>query len=132
MRRTSAALAASATVFALLLSGCSDDTSTSSASATGASASSAAKPAGDAAQIVDSAKAGTFVVSFKSAFPKLAQGKSDTQISEILNQTCSELKSGKSEDAVINSVVSRAKNGSTEATKEEAAAIYQMAKLMCG
>ncbi|MEV0294858.1 hypothetical protein [Nocardia sp. NPDC050710] len=129
MTRTSAAIAASATVFALLLAGCNDDSSSSSATSAGTSA--AAKPAGDVAQIIDSAKAGTFVVSFKSAFPKLAQGKSDTQISAILNETCQDLKAGKAEDAVVTSITARAKNGSTEATKEEAQAIYQMAKLMC-
>ncbi|WP_405180323.1 hypothetical protein OG225_03060 [Nocardia sp. NBC_01377] len=129
MRRTSAALAASASVFALLLAGCNDDTATSSAAA-GTSA--AAEAASSVARVVDGAKAGTFVVSFKSAFPKLAQGRSDVQISDILNQTCSDLKSGKAEDAVISGVATHAKNGSTEVTKDEAAAIYQMAKLMCG
>ncbi len=117
-------------MFALLLAGCNDDTSNSSSSASGA-ASSVAKAAGDVAQIVDSTKAGTFVVSFKAAFPKLSQGRTDAQISTILNQTCADIKAGKAEDATVTAVAAHAKNGSVEATKEEAQAIYQMVKLMC-
>nr|WP_232542166.1 hypothetical protein [Nocardia bovistercoris] len=112
----------------MLLAGCGDDSSTSSSPAS----SSTAKAAGNAAQVVDSTKAGTFVVSFKAAFPKLAQGRTDAQISDILSQTCTDRKAGKAEDAAVTALVGRLKNGSTEATKEEAQAIYAMAQMMCG
>lgn len=126
--RTTAALAACATAFALLLAGCGDDSSNSSSPASAA----ASSAAGDVARVVDSTKAGTFVVSFKAAFPKLAQGRTDAQISDLLTQTCADRKAGKAEDAAVTALVGRLKNGATEATKEEAQAIYAMAQMMCG
>ncbi|MEU8894433.1 hypothetical protein [Nocardia sp. NPDC048505] len=128
MIRTTAAIAASTTVFAaLLLAGCGGE---DKADTPASSASSAA--AASAASIVDSARAGTFVVSYKSAFPKLAAGRSDAQIAEILTETCKDVKAGKAEDAIVTNVVKLAKNGSVEASKEEAQSVYQMAKIMCG
>ncbi|MEV0250698.1 hypothetical protein AB0H76_29165 [Nocardia sp. NPDC050712] len=126
MIRTTAAIAASSTVFAaLLLAGCGgEDTATPATSSTAASAS--------AASIIDSARAGTFVVSYKSAFPKLATGRSDAQIAEILTETCKDVKAAKSEDAIVANIIKLAKNGSAEASKEEAQSVYQMAKIMCG
>ncbi|MFD6160476.1 hypothetical protein ACFWF7_27410 [Nocardia sp. NPDC060256] len=126
MIRTTAALAASATLFALLLTGCGDDKASSS---TPSSSAPAAQSNGDA-QVVDNVKAGAFVVSFRGAFPKLADGKDDTKIAGILSDTCKEIKASKSEDDVVKSITKRA-SGKTEATPEEAKAIYQMAKMMC-
>ncbi|MGW4366989.1 hypothetical protein ACWEKT_15210 [Nocardia takedensis] len=128
MIRTTPALAATATAFALLLTGCGDDSTDSSTAAS----SSATAAASSLAQVVDSTKAGTFVVSYKSAFPALAQGRTDVQISEILSKTCTDIKAGKSEDAAVATVISATKNGDKQASKEEAQAIYQMARLMCG
>ncbi|GAD87444.1 hypothetical protein [Nocardia asteroides] len=122
MSRTTAAIAASATVFALLLAGCGDDTSTTTA-ATSTSAAAAAQ--------VDSGKAGMFVVSYRNAFPKLAEGRDDAAIGGLLTQTCGDIKAGKAEADVVAGVVKNAKNGATAPTTEEAQAIYQMAKLMC-
>ncbi|MBP2193888.1 hypothetical protein ACWDYH_34940 [Nocardia goodfellowii] len=128
MTRTTAAIAASTTVFAaLLLAGCGGE---DKAAEPAASASSAA--GASAAQIIDSARAGTFVVSYKSAFPKLATGRTDAQIAEILTETCKDVKAAKSEDAIVGHIVELAKNGSVEASKEEAQSVYQMAKIMCG
>ncbi|MEV6362819.1 hypothetical protein [Nocardia asteroides] len=121
MNRTTAAIAASATVFALLLAGCGDDTTTTAATSTSAAA---------AAQ-VDSGKAGMFVVSYRNAFPKLAEGRDDAAIGGLLTQTCGDIKAGKAEADVVAGVVKNAKNGATAPTTEEAQAIYQMAKLMC-
>ncbi|MEU2104605.1 MULTISPECIES: hypothetical protein [unclassified Nocardia] len=119
MTRTTAAIAASATLLALLLTGCGDD-KTSTATTTAAQA---------AAQ-VDSVKAGAFLVSFRGAFPKLAEGKDDAKIAGILTETCGDIKAGKSEDDVVKNIVKRA-GGATQPSTEEAKAIYQMAKLMC-
>ncbi|WP_433663348.1 hypothetical protein ACQPW1_15175 [Nocardia sp. CA-128927] len=126
MIRTTAALAASATLFALLLTGCGDD---KASSATPSSSAPAAQSNGDA-QVVDNVKAGAFVVSFRGAFPKLADGKDDTKIATILSDTCKEIKANKSEDDVVKSIVKRS-SGKVEATPEEAKAVYQMAKMMC-
>ncbi|QIS02742.1 hypothetical protein F5X71_10785 [Nocardia brasiliensis] len=124
MIRTTAALAASATVFALLLTGCGNDKAT-----TDAASATTAQSSGDT-QVVDSVKAGAFVVSFRGAFPKLAEGKDDAKLSAVLSDSCKDIKAGKPEDEVIQSIIKRA-SGSTEATPEESKAIYQMAKMMC-
>ncbi|MFE9326636.1 hypothetical protein ACIHDR_34515 [Nocardia sp. NPDC052278] len=124
MTRTTAAIAASSAVLALLLAGCGDDKDSSAAPAT----TSAAKSAGG--ETIDNIKAGTFVVSYRSAFPKLAEGKDDVKISGILVDTCKDIKGGKGEDEVVQNVIKRTK-GTTEASKEEAQAIYQMAKMLC-
>lgn len=79
---------------------------------------------------MDSVKAGTFVVSYRSAFPKLADGKDDAKIRDVLVETCKDIKGGKSEDEIVQNVIKRTK-GSAEASKEEAQAIYQMAKMLC-
>lgn len=124
MIRTTAALAASATLFSLLLTGCGDDNSSSAASSTTAAASQGATAP------VDTVKTGAFVVSFRGAFPKLAEGKDDAKIASILSETCADIKAGKSEDDVVTNITKRAA-GNTQPTAEEAKAIYQMAKLMC-
>ncbi|WP_433756175.1 hypothetical protein [Nocardia sp. CA-135398] len=126
MTRTTAAIAASSAVLALLLAGCGDD---KDSSATPASATtSAAKSAGG--ETLDNVKAGTFVVSYRSAFPKLAEGKDDVKIRDILVDTCKDIKDGKGEDEVVQNVIKRTK-GASQASKEEAQAIYQMAKMLC-
>ncbi len=122
--RTTAAIAASFTVFALLLAGCGDDKGSSAAPA--AATTSAAK----AGETMDNVKAGTFVVSYRSAFPKLAEGKDDTALRDILVETCKNIKADKSADEVVQNVIKRTK-GTAEASKEEAQAIYQMAKMLC-
>ncbi|MGO4648795.1 hypothetical protein AB4305_28140 [Nocardia sp. 2YAB30] len=127
MRRTTAALAASATLFALLLTGCGDDEASNAIPSTTSSAPSAR---GGETQAVDSMKAGAFVVSFRGAFPKLAEGKDDAKIASILSEGCKDIKAGKSEDEAVKNIIKRA-GGSTEPSSEEAKAIYQMAKLMC-
>ncbi|MFC9877771.1 hypothetical protein [Nocardia salmonicida] len=125
MSRTTAAIAASATVFALLLAGCSDDSS--SAGASTASTSTMAAPTFQ----VEASKAGMFVVSYRNAFPKLAQGRDDAAVAAVLNHSCSEIKAGKSEADTVATIIKAAKNGDTTATTEEATAVYQMSKLMC-
>ncbi|MFD9552125.1 hypothetical protein ACFWBG_32495 [Nocardia salmonicida] len=125
MSRTTAAIAASATVFALLLAGCSDDSS--SAGASTASTSTMAAPTFQ----VEASKAGMFVVSYRNAFPKLAQGRDDAAVAAVLNHSCSEIKAGKSEADTVATIIKAAKNGDTAATTEEATAVYQMSKLMC-
>ncbi|UAK32410.1 hypothetical protein K8O92_32820 [Nocardia asteroides] len=122
MTRTTAAIAASATLLALLLTGCGDDKTSSATSTT--------TTAAQAATQVDNVKAGAFVVSFRGAFPKLADGKDDAKIATILSETCSDLGAGKSEDDVVGNITKRA-GGATQPSSEEAKAIYQMAKLMC-
>ncbi|MGV9543761.1 hypothetical protein ACWEPH_01220 [Nocardia beijingensis] len=120
--RTTAALAAGATLFALLLTGCGDDKTSDATPPT--------TTAAQAAAHVDSVKAGAFLVSFRGAFPKLAEGKDDAKIASILTETCGDIKAGKSEDDVVKNIVKRA-GGATQPSTEEAKAIYQMAKLMC-
>ncbi|WP_330253647.1 hypothetical protein OG874_03310 [Nocardia sp. NBC_00565] len=129
MTRTTTAIAASSAVLALLLAGCGDDKSAPAASSSAAATTSAAKAAGG--ETLDNVKAGTFVVSYRSAFPKLAEGKDDTKIRDILVDTCKDIKDGKGEDEVVQNVIKRTKTGATEASKEEAQAIYQMAKMLC-
>ncbi|MEU7632742.1 hypothetical protein AB0C34_22570 [Nocardia sp. NPDC049220] len=127
MSRTTAASAAIASLFALLLTGCGNDTaSTTTASSAPATTSAAAQ----SAPVVDNVKSGAFVVSFRGAFPKLAEGKNDAKIASILSESCTDLKAGKSEDDVVESITARA-GGNTKPSTEEARAIYQMAKLMC-
>ncbi|APE33914.1 hypothetical protein BOX37_07960 [Nocardia mangyaensis] len=123
MSRTTAAIAASTTVFALLLSGCGDDSS----STTDSSSSTAAAPTAE----VDAGKAGMFVVSYRNAFPKLAEGRDDKAVADVLTQTCDDIAAGKSEPDTVAGIVSSTENGSATATDEEAQAIYQMSKLMC-
>ncbi|MEV6430141.1 hypothetical protein [Nocardia sp. NPDC051463] len=130
MQRTSAAIAASATLLTLLLAGCNDDTAGSAASSTTAGAGSSVSAAGGDAPI-DNFRAGTFVVSFRTAFPKLADGKDDNKIRDVLVETCKDVKDGKSEDPVVQNIIKHTKTGSVEASKDEAQAIYQMAKLLC-
>jgi hypothetical protein len=120
--RTTAAIAASATLLVLLLTGCGDDKTSSATSSTTTAAQAAAQ--------VDNVKAGAFVVSFRGAFPKLADGKDDAKIATILSETCADLGAGKSEDDVVGNIIKRA-GGATQPSSEEAKAIYQMAKLMC-
>ncbi|MFE1597220.1 hypothetical protein [Nocardia sp. NPDC058705] len=122
MSRTTAAIAASATVFALLLAGCSDDSSSA-----GSPATTTAAPAFQ----VEASKAGMFVVSYRSAFPKLSEGRDDATIAAVLNHSCSDLKAGKSEADTIATIQKAAKNGDVAATTEEATAVYQMSKMMC-
>ncbi|MEU6829185.1 hypothetical protein ABZ894_11095 [Nocardia beijingensis] len=121
--RTTAALAAGATLFALLLTGCGDDKASDPTPST-------TTTAAQAAAHVDSVKAGAFLVSFRGAFPKLAEGKDDAKIASILTESCGDIKAGKSEDDVVKNIVKRA-GGATQPSTEEAKAIYQMAKLMC-
>ncbi|WP_159927265.1 MULTISPECIES: hypothetical protein [Nocardia] len=123
MTRTTAAIAASATLLALLLTGCGDDKTSSATSST-------TTAAAQAATQVDNVKAGAFVVSFRGAFPKLADGKDDAKIATILSETCADLGAGKSEDDVVGNITKRA-GGATQPSSEEAKAIYQMAKLVC-
>ncbi|WP_280253125.1 hypothetical protein [Nocardia abscessus] len=123
MTTTTAALAASATLFALLLTGCGDDKTSDTTSP-------ATTTAAQATAQVDSVKAGAFVVSFRGAFPKLASGKDDAKIASILSETCGDIKAGKSEEEVVANITKRA-GGTTQPSAEEAKAIYQMAKLMC-
>ena len=124
--RTTAAIAASTTVFAaLLLAGCGgEDKAAAPAATTSASAAAAA--------VVDSSKAGIFVVNLKNAYPKLVAGRTDAQIAGILTETCTNIKSGKSQDDAVAAIIKLSKNGTVEATKDEALAVYQMAKFMCG
>ncbi|MEV0031109.1 hypothetical protein [Nocardia sp. NPDC050793] len=130
MRRTSAAIAVSTTLFALLVAGCgSDDKDSAAPAATSAAASPATQP--NSAAVPDNAKAGMFVVSYRSAFPKLADGRSDAQVADIFTATCKDIKDGKAEDAVVQNIVDRTKSGQTAATKEEAQAIYTTAKYLC-
>ncbi|GGN92547.1 hypothetical protein GCM10011610_53750 [Nocardia rhizosphaerihabitans] len=72
-----------------------------------------------------------FVVSYRNAFPKLAEGRDDAAVSGVLTQTCGDIKAGKPESDVVAAIVKNSKNGATAATTEEAQAIFQMAKLMC-
>lgn len=122
--RTTAAIAASATVFALLLAGCSDD---SSSAGSPAAATTTAAPAFQ----IEASKAGMFVVSYRSAFPKLSEGRDDATIAAVLNHSCSDIKAGKSEADTVATIIKAAKNGDTAPTTEEATAVYQMSKLMC-
>ncbi|MBC7304472.1 MAG: hypothetical protein H5T78_26440 [Nocardia sp.] len=120
MSRTTAAIAASVTVFALLLAGCSDDSSSSAAATTAVST-----------YQVDASKAGMFVVSYRNAFPKLAEGRDDAAVAAVLNRSCSDIEAGKSEADTVATIIEAASNGDTAPTNEEAIAVYQMSKLMC-
>ncbi|MFE3545712.1 hypothetical protein ACFXK0_22340 [Nocardia sp. NPDC059177] len=121
MSRTTAALAASATVVAVLLAGCGDDS---------AAADSAATSAAPTVQ-VDASKAAMFVVSYRNAFPKLSEGRDDAALRGVLGQTCGDIAAGKSTDDVVAGIVRNATNGATAASTEEAQAIYEMATRMC-
>ena len=78
---------------------------------------------------VDATQAGVFVVNYRNAFPKLAEGLDDRAVSKVLTTTCGEIKAGKSQDEVVKSIVTVAKNGSAAPTNDEALAVYQVAKL---
>lgn len=123
--RTNAAIAACATALTLVLAGCGGDDAAASSSSSSAAATTSAP------QVVDAVKAGTFVVSFRSAFPALASGKDDAALSNALNQTCGDIKAGRSEADVQAALADRVAANGTKASPEEAAAIFQMIKLMC-
>lgn len=132
MTRTSAALAVSTTLFALLVAGCNgDDTATGEAAATSAPAASTVADQPGGVEVPDNIKAGTFVVSYRSAFPKLAEGRTDAEIADILTGTCADIEGGKSEDDTVNAIVDRTKSGDVAASKEEALAIFNIAKYIC-
>lgn len=122
MSRTTAAIAASTTVFALLLSGCGDDSSSTADAPATSTAPTAA---------VDPGKAGMFVVSYRNAFPKLSEGRDDKAVAGVLTQTCGDIQAGKSETDTVAGIVASSTNGAESATEEEAQAIFQMSKLMC-
>ncbi|MFF0542142.1 hypothetical protein ACWEVD_09435 [Nocardia thailandica] len=122
MSRTSAAIVAGAAAFALFVAGCGDDSSNSAAPTTTSTAPEVK---------VDATQAGVFVVNYRNAFPKLAEGLDDRAVSKVLTTTCGEIKAGKSQDEVVKSIVTVAKNGSAAPTNDEALAVYQVAKLMC-
>nr|WP_228537701.1 hypothetical protein [Nocardia sp. XZ_19_231] len=105
------------------MAGCSDDSS----SAGSPTATTTAAPTFQ----VEASKAGMFVVSYRNAFPKLAQGRDDAAVAAVLNHSCSEIKAGKSEADTVATIIKAAENGDTAATTEEATAVYQMSKLMC-
>jgi PBP1b-binding outer membrane lipoprotein LpoB len=130
MQRTSAAIAASVTLFTLLLAGCSDNNASSAAPSSTASAGTSSASSADS-PVLDNVKTSAFVVSYRNAFPKLAEGKDDAKIRDIVVQTCKDIKDGKAEDAVVQNVITRTKTGSVQASKEEAQALYQMAKMLC-
>ncbi|WP_188830325.1 hypothetical protein [Nocardia camponoti] len=120
MSRTTAAIAASAAALSLLLAGCND-------SSAAAPASTSAAPSVQ----VDPTKAGMFVVNFRGAFPKLAEGRDDKAIAGIFVSTCGDIKAGKSDADVTEAIIKNAKNGAAAPSKDEAATIHQLSKLMC-
>ncbi|GAA5058159.1 hypothetical protein GCM10023318_37160 [Nocardia callitridis] len=117
MTRTSTAVLAIAACGALL-SACGGDDSDSAAPS---------PSAGAVDQAVDNAKAGTFVASFRGAFPKLAEGKDDSAVAAIFTDTCADITAGKSEDDIVASTEQRASG----ASHEQAQAVYQTVKMLC-
>ncbi|MFC8044426.1 hypothetical protein [Nocardia sp. NPDC057353] len=125
MIRTNAAVAACATALTLVLAGCGGDDATATSSSSSAAATTSAP------QLVDAVKAGTFVISFRSAFPALASGKDDAALGNTLNQTCADIRAGEPEAEIRDAVAERVAANGKNASPEEAAAIFQMVKMMC-
>lgn len=128
--RTSAVFAASACVLTLLLAGCGDDKASTSTGSSTTGTSAAAQPSGQA-EIIDTVKAATFLVTYKTAFPALAEGKDDNTISAIYADTCKEIKAGKAQDVIITNVTERTKSPSVTATATEAQMLYETIKTTC-
>jgi hypothetical protein len=84
----------------------------------------------DTAQL-DQVKAGSFVISFRGAFPGLAEGRDDAAITAIFTETCAEIRAGEPEDEVVSALADRLAAGGTEATDAETQAVYQMVAVMC-
>ncbi|SEL17040.1 hypothetical protein [Rhodococcus maanshanensis] len=161
MRKAAAVLAASATVLALALAGCSSDESSdnaqtakdkasaamsSAAGAAGSAMTSAANAAEGAMSsanaaastavskakgALDSAKVATFTAAFKLANPDLASGLDDDAIADILAETCAAIDSGKSEQEIVSGLESSAENNGVKATPDQAQQIYNIAKPAC-
>ncbi|MEU4841481.1 hypothetical protein [Nocardia testacea] len=84
----------------------------------------------DTAQI-DQVKAGSFIISFRGAFPGLAEGRDDAAITGIFTETCAEIRAGEPENEVVPALSDRLAAGTTEATDAETQAVYQMVAVMC-
>ncbi|ONM48672.1 hypothetical protein [Nocardia donostiensis] len=125
MTRTSVALAAAAAVFALFIAGCQDESGQAQAPTTPAATSTAAGPD------LSSAKAGSFVIGFKGAFPALAADRSDTDIRDVFTDTCTDIRERKPENKIVGDLIARTASGEAAATPEEARAIYQMIEVLC-
>ncbi|MEV0105235.1 hypothetical protein AB0H42_02705 [Nocardia sp. NPDC050799] len=117
-----------AVLFAVLpaVTACGNDGAESTPTASPATT--AATP--DTAQI-DQVKAGSFAISFRGAFPGLAEGRDDTAITAIFTETCAEIRSGEPQDEVVSALSGRLAAGGTEATDAETQAVYQMVAVMC-
>ncbi|WP_139795355.1 hypothetical protein, partial [Nocardia donostiensis] len=101
MTRTSVALAAAAAVFALFIAGCQDESGQAQAPTTPAATSTAAGPD------LSSAKAGSFVIGFKGAFPALAADRSDTDIRDVFTDTCTDIRERKPENKIVGDLIAR-------------------------
>lgn len=81
--------------------------------------------------VFEGAKSAAFVASFKGAFPDLARGRSDQDITSILDETCADLQDSEAQQDVQEDIKSRAENDGTVPTDNQARQIYEMAKVAC-
>jgi PBP1b-binding outer membrane lipoprotein LpoB len=148
MRTLTAAIAASATAAALMLSGCSsDDSSKDNASETAAAAVTSAQSAIESAQeqagsalqsaqeragqALDAAKVTTFVAAFKAT--DLGTDLSDADIEAILSDTCDDLSGGMNDDeakGALSERITTANNGNSPSNMQ-LEAIFAAAKVAC-
>jgi hypothetical protein len=138
MRIAAAAVAASATALVFLVSGCSEDEPTpqeataSSVEAAVTSARSTAESLQErAGELWDQGKVNGFVAAYKAAYPTLAQGRSDEDISAILTETCSDISDGKSEDEVKSTLADRATNEGDKPSSMQIDTMYVLIRPLC-
>lgn len=81
--------------------------------------------------VLEGAKSAAFVASFKAAFPELARGRSDRDITSILDETCVDLQESRDQQDVQEDIKSRAENDETQPTDNQARQIYEMAEVAC-
>ncbi|NLE80043.1 MAG: hypothetical protein GX610_10770 [Rhodococcus sp.] len=80
---------------------------------------------------MDDAKSAVFVAAYRGAFAGLAEGRSDDDITSVLQETCVDLESSAEPQDVQDEIKSRSENNGTEPTDNQARQIYEMAKVAC-
>lgn len=146
MRTLTAAIAASATAAALMLSGCGSDDSSNNATETAAAAITSAQSAIESAQeqagsalqsaqerageALDSAKVATFVAAFKAT--DLGANLSDADIEAILSDTCDDLSGGMNDDEAKGALSERiTTDDGNSPSQMQLDAIFAAAKVAC-
>jgi hypothetical protein len=127
MKTKTAVVAAVAALF--LLTACGSDDETSAPEST-------TRPAGSVAssvvqRAVDAAKLGTFVATFRTGYPNLADGRDDASIEAIVTETCPLIDDGASDEEINSRVAELSANGAVTPTDQQVDRITQLVRAAC-